>query len=134
VEYDPPFNPPSVPPGSSVTFVLEFYESLPLPITNSLTVVAVLAPATAQVSGASGPSYVGFMDNRIPGDQRFGIEFTSIPGRTYTILYGPDGNSITNIAVPSIVASANYTFWYDDGPPGTLTKTPVRLYKVILNP
>ena len=134
VEYDPPFNPPSVPPGSSITFVLKFQESVPYPITNSLTVVAILAPTTAPVSGASVNIIANFVDSRIPGDVRFGLEFTSIPGRTYTIKYGPDVNSITNIAVPSIIGSSTSTFWYDDGPPETLSKTPARFYQVILNP
>ena len=36
----------------------------------------------------------------------------------------PDMNSVTNIAVPSIVASSTSTVWYDvTGPPKTLSKT-----------
>jgi hypothetical protein len=140
VEYDPPYSSPLNPypaANSSVTFLLEFFVSDRHPFTNSLSAVAILAPPPAVAAGGSVP--VKFQDLRNASNPRFLIEFNSIPGRTYTIEYGPDASSITNIAVPSIVASANVVQWYDDGPPETLSKpftpsTPTRFYRVLLDP
>jgi hypothetical protein len=61
------------------------------------------------------------------------IGFNTIPGRTYTIEYSSD--LVTwSIAVPSIVANANVTQWYDDGPPKTVSEpmsVGYRFYRVI---
>jgi hypothetical protein len=145
VEYDPPYNSPLNPfpaVDSSVTFVLEFFVANRLPFTNSLTAVAINPPVTAPINGTIINITTNFVDyrftNSIPGDLRYVIVFDSIPGRTYTIEYSPD--MVTwSIAVPSIVASANATQWYDDGPPETVSKpftpaTPTRYYRVLLDP
>lgn len=145
VEYDPPYNSPLTnnPPGNFVTFLLEFYEAVPLPFTNSLTAVAINPPVAAPITGTIINITTNFVDyrftNSIPGDLRYVIVFNnSIPGRTYTIEYSTD--MVTwSIAVPSIVASANATQWYDDGPPETVSKpftpsTPRRYYRVLLDP
>jgi hypothetical protein len=119
--------------------VLEFFVADRHPFTNSLTAVAIPEPVAVQITGPIIYINASFIDYRIPGDPRYVIEFTnSIPGRTYTIEYGT--NNVTWIpAVPSIVASANWTQWYDDGPPETISKpfttnSPVRFYQVILDP
>ena len=138
VEYDPPYNSPLL-PGSAVTFTLEFFVADRHPFTNSLTATAIIAPVTAPLNSTNVTSIIqyGFNDQRNPANPRFLVEFTSIPGRTYTIQYSDD--MVTwNLATPSIVASATSTFWYDDGPPVTLSK-PVagdsgRFYRVLLNP
>jgi uncharacterized repeat protein (TIGR01451 family) len=134
VEYDPPASTPLL-PGNSVTFLLEFFVSDRQPFTNSLTAVAIIAPPASTVTGSSVP-ISQFQDLRNSANPRFLIQFGSIPGRTYTVLYSD--NLVTwNVAVPSIVASANITQWYDDGPPKTLSKpTSVgsRFYQVILDP
>jgi len=145
VEYDPPYNSPLLPfpaytNGCSVTFVLEFFVADRRPFTNSLTAVAITAPTVAPPIGASVniTQYGFYNDLRNPNNRRYLLQFTSLPGRTYTIEYGPDLLSITNVAVPSIVASATTTFWYDDGPPVTISKpvqgVTTRFYRVILNP
>ena len=145
VEYDPPYNSPLLPfpaytNGCSVTFVLEFFVADRHPFTNSLTAVAITAPTVAPPIGASVniTQYGFYNDLRNPNNRRYLLQFTSLPGRTYTIEYGPDLLSITNVAVPSIVASATTTFWYDDGPPVTISKpvqgVTTRFYRVILNP
>ncbi len=141
VEYRPPFNSPLQPfpaANSSVTFLLEFFVADRRPFTNSLTVEAILSPSAAVTNGTAVFISQQFTDFRA-ANGRFVLEFDSIPGRTYTIFYGDSSTSITNIAVPSIVASANATQWYDDGPPKTLSKpftpsTPTRFYRVLLNP
>jgi hypothetical protein len=134
VEYDPPSSTPLL-SGNSVTFLLEFFVADRQPFTNSLTAVAIVAPPATTVTGNSVP-ISQFQDLRNSANPRFLIQFGSIPGRTYTVLYSD--NLVTwNVAVPSIVASANITQWYDDGPPKTLSKPTAvgsRFYQVILDP
>jgi len=141
VEYDPPYDSPLNPypeTNSSVTFTLEFFVADRHSFTNSLTATAIQPPVTAPANGTEVTRITSIFDDlRNPGSPRIVIVFSSIPGRTYTIEYSDD--MITwRIAQPSIVASASSTFWYDDGPPGTLSK-PVyegskRYYRVLLNP
>jgi hypothetical protein len=68
---------------------------------------------------------------------RYVIEFTSVPGRVYTILYSDDGMATWRAATPSVTASANVTQWYDDGPPKTASQ-PIsngsRFYRVVQAP
>jgi hypothetical protein len=75
------------------------------------------------------------MDHRLAGQPRFVIEFTSIPGRTYTVIYSSDLTHWT-AATPSLTANATRTQWYDDGPPKTTSKPSggTRYYQVILAP
>ena len=98
--------------------------------------MAILEPVTGPALGAPMSITNSFLDSRSTSGNRFVIEFNSVPGRTYTIEYSDD--LVTwNIAVPSIVASANVTQWYDDGPPKTLSKpsaVPARYYRVFLDP
>src|SRR5581483_4234114 len=136
-----PYNSPLLPfpqftNNVSVTFVLEFYVPDRRAFTNSLLAVAINSPVIVQPTGTPVVITRSFMDNRA-NDPRYVLEFDSTPGRTYTIVYGPDVDSITNVAVPSIVAHATITQWYDDGPPETISKpTSVssRYYRVILQP
>ncbi|MEI7808098.1 MAG: MBG domain-containing protein, partial [Verrucomicrobiota bacterium] len=144
VEYDPPYNSPLLPfpaftNGSSVRFVLEFWVPDRRPFTNKLTAVAISTPTVAPLNGV--PANIvqqGFVDLRNPSNVRFLLQFTSIPGRTYTVEYSDDSMVTWNIAVPSIFASTTSTFWYDDGPPTTISRpdqsSPSRFYRVILNP
>jgi uncharacterized repeat protein (TIGR01451 family) len=122
--------------NSTVDFVLEFYVRDRRPFTNTLEAVAIY-PAPTPTNALDGVEIdVWFYDNRIPGGQRFVIEWASIPGRTYTVIYSDNGMVTWKVATPSITANANRTQWYDDGPPKTDSK-PInrsRLYRVILNP
>ncbi len=134
VEYDPPYNSPLL-SGGNVSFLLEFYVSDRRPFTNSLTAVAVLAPPAATVSGTPvSVSRLQILNGG--GGPRYLVQFNTIPGRTYTILYSDDLITWT-AAVPSIVASANGTQWYDGGPPETVSNPASvsrRFYQVILDP
>jgi len=64
------------------------------------------------------------------------IEFTAIPGRTYTVQYSDDQLKTWQTAVPSLTAAGNRVQWIDNGPPkttphpGTLKS---RLYRVRLS-
>jgi uncharacterized repeat protein (TIGR01451 family) len=130
VEYDASLN-----PGNIVTFALEFYDVNRLAFTSTLTVVAIL-PSSLPSAGTNGVAVTTeFMDTRIAGDPRFVIEFQTIPGKAYTILYSTNMNAaVWNIATPSVTANANVTQWYDDGPPKTDSKPATvgsRFYRVI---
>jgi len=139
VEYDPPYAAP-LNPGDAVSFTLDFFVADRHPFTNSLTATAILPPLVAPPGTTNTTAILkyGFNDNRNPGYPRFLVEFTSIPGRTYTIEYSDDDLATWNIALPSVVASTTTTFWYDDGPPATLSPPAYpnssRFYRVILNP
>ena len=128
VESDFPLN-----PSNTVAFALEFYNPSRLPFTNTLTVVAILPPnsVTTGTNGSVAISRI-FTDTRIAGDTRYVIEFNTIPGRIYTIIYSD--NLVTwKVATPSVTANANVTQWYDDGPPKTDSKSAARNYRVIQN-
>ena len=141
VEYDPPYDSPLNPypqANSSVTFTLEFFVSDRRPFTNSLTAVAIEAPVNQPVNGVQvSILQSGFNDQRNPGNPRFLVQFSSVPGRTYTVQYTDDLLTWRN-ATPSIIASATSTFWYDDGPPVTVSPPTYpnssRFYRVLLNP
>ena len=65
------------------------------------------------------------------------IEWTSVPGRTYTIIYSDDNMTNWRVVTPTVTANANRTQWYDDGPPKTesqLLSITSRFYRVIANP
>jgi hypothetical protein len=54
------------------------------------------------------------------------------------VQYSDDDMATWNNATPSILASATSTFWYDDGPPVTVSPPTYpnssRFYRVLLNP
>lgn len=66
------------------------------------------------------------------------IEFPSIEGAAYSIVYSSDASfSDAKIAPPSIVAPANVMQWIDYGPPATVTASsnaPARFYRVFQSP
>src|SRR5207248_921954 len=92
------------------------------PFTNSLEAQAVL-PASNGTNGATAVAIDRvFIDSRIAGTPRFVIEFTSIPGRTYTVIYSDDDMTTWKAMTPSYTANATRTQLYDDGPPKTESK------------
>jgi len=124
-------------PGQVVRFRLEFFVLDRLPFTNTLTAESVVAVATGTNNSSSFITIKrAFMDVRIGGEARFVIEFESVIGKTYTIIYSDD-TMTWKVAVPSIKAVATRTQWYDDGPPKTDSKpktVPSRSYRVIVAP
>jgi uncharacterized repeat protein (TIGR01451 family) len=125
-----------VDPSNAVSVILEFYNPSRLAFTNTLSAEAIV-PVVATLGSTNGSVAVSrvFTDTRIPGDTRFVIEFASVAGKTYVILYSSDLTATNwNIATPSVQASANVTQWYDDGPPKTASKpdsVDARYYRVI---
>ena len=65
------------------------------------------------------------------------IAFPSLTNRTYTVAYTSNLLSPWLVAQPLTWTPANYTAWIDYGPPETVshpTNTPVRFYRLFLNP
>ncbi len=128
----------SLNPGQTVSFLLEFYVPDRQPFTNSLSAVAITNPVTLLTNNAGAtPITRVFMDTRTTGQPRFVIEFTSVPGKTYTIIYSDDHGTTWKAATPSVSAGSNSTQWYDDGPPetdGPPASTSSRFYGIIANP
>ena len=118
--------------GASTNLLLEYYSRSRTPISNltyravGLTFTSPAVPAgTAPLITALASLPTGFL-----------IEFQSIPGRSYTILYDND-ITFTNAraAQPNITATADRVQWIDTGPPKTVSpSTGSRWYRVLLNP
>src|SRR5262249_4155450 len=86
VQYNHPLD-----PGQSVTLRVEYYVPDRLPFTPITTMNVVVPTVTTNVSSAgSVPVDRCFLDERLPGEPRFVVEFASVPGRVYTILYSDD--------------------------------------------
>jgi len=131
VQYNAPLN-----PAQAVTFLLEFFVPDRGSFTDSFQAIAILPASSGPVSGGFAINRV-FTDMRVPGSPRLVVEFTTVPGQVYTVIYSDDGMATWQVATPSITATATITQWYDDGPPETLSN-PLsggsRLYRVIAGP
>ena len=130
VEFYNPLN-----PMQSENLILQFTDLKRVGFTNGLIITAIIPPNQA-VAGTNAV-YIdkAFVDSQIPSSPRYVIEFSSTPGKTYTIIYSDD---MVNwlVATPTITATANYTLWYDDGPPETQSapsSATSRYYRVIQN-
>jgi uncharacterized repeat protein (TIGR01451 family) len=125
-----------VDPSNAVSVVLEFYDAKRVAFTNTLSAEVILPsdPSTTRTNNSAAVTSV-FTDTRIPGDTRFVIEFASVPGKTYAVIYSSDLTATNwNVATPSLKANANVSQWYDDGPPKTVSKpgsVNARYYRVI---
>lgn len=131
VQYNAPLD-----PGQFVTLRLEFYSPTRQPFTNSLEALAVLPAPGTDLSGGVAIDRV-FTDLRVPGQPRLVIEWKSVIGARYTVLYFDDGMVTWKPATPSVTATATRTQWYDDGPPKTAVAPfaiPSRVYRVVHNP
>ena len=128
-QYNLPLN-----PKQTVAFLLEFLVPDRGLFTDTLQAVAVLPAATIPAGGNGFTISRAFTDTHIPGSPRFVIEFATVPGQTYTVIYSDDGMQTWQAATPSITAGATVTQWYDDGPPETISKplsAGSRFYQVI---
>src|SRR5262249_48954976 len=104
VQYNAPLN-----PGQWVSLVLQFFDADRRPFTDPLEAIAVL-PTPAGTNGGAGVVISrAFLDTRIAGDTRFVIEFASVPGRTYTIIYSDDNMATWKVATPTVTANATVT-------------------------
>lgn len=119
-------------PNATVDLRLEYYSRSRTPISN-LTYRAVGLTFTSPTVPTGTAPLITSLASLPTG---FLIEFQSIPGRSYTILYD-DNITFTNAraAQPNITATADRVQWIDTGPPKTVSpSTGSRWYRVLLNP
>jgi uncharacterized repeat protein (TIGR01451 family) len=127
-------------PGQSVNMLLQFFARNYFSFSNSqmqafATPIENLTPPANL--GTPAPNIGEWqISSAVPGSVL--IEFNSITNQSYTVLYS-DNPKMANavMALPSITAQANKTFWQDYGPPATAsfpTNTTPRYYRVYLNP
>ena len=122
----------SVPPGSYVDFVIEYY--VPSRIAPNPTLIAELVPPQTipNAAGAGHPIERGIL---LP-DRSFMIEFSSVSNRIYYIQYS--SNLIQwKTAQPSIVGNGTRIQWIDNGQPKTESSpasTDKRFYRLIVLP
>jgi uncharacterized repeat protein (TIGR01451 family) len=124
-------------PGQSVNLLMEYFVPTRLPITVPNSAYAAVPVPAPNLSPPAGTPFAITLLTNLP-DGRLLIEFQSIPGRSYTILYA-DNPQMTNslAAQPVVIAPADRVQWIDDGPPGTVsapTNVSSRFYSVLLNP
>jgi len=120
--------------NQSVDLLLEYFVRTRTALTNLTRTAVGITLATVAVPTNAPPTITS--QSLTAGG--FLIEFQSIPGRSYTILYA-DNTSFTNalVAQPAVVAPADRVQWIDNGPPKTISKpasVSSRFYRVILNP
>jgi hypothetical protein len=123
-----------VPAGSYVDFVIEFYSTGGVVPTPTLY-AEVMAPPEGGTGVAEGtPQHInrGFM----LANGTFQIEFTTMAGRLYAILYSADLVNWTS-AQPAISGNGSTYVWIDNGQPKTASLPSAstrRFYRVILLP
>jgi uncharacterized repeat protein (TIGR01451 family) len=124
--------------NQAVNLGLEYFVPTRLPITvanSNYTAVGTPVSNLVVPGGTNGTFDITLITNLPSGNIL--IEFQSVRGSNYTVLYSDNPSFSTPLAAqPSIVAQANRTQWIDDGPPKTVsspTNTSSRFYRVLLN-
>jgi uncharacterized repeat protein (TIGR01451 family) len=123
--------------NQSVYLLLQFYPNQSaFPFTNSqLQAVGVTMPDLTPAAGLI-PTNVALIVKLPSGGMV--LAFPSLTNRTYTVEYTSNLLSTNWLAAqPLTWTPANYTYWIDYGPPETVshpTNTPMRFYRVFLNP
>jgi len=125
--------------GESAGLMLQFYPNNYFSLmTNQLHAYAVPVPNWAPPAATATSTNLNISRVVELNNGWMLIEFPTILGRTYTVVYS-DNASFSNamIAPPSIVASGNWFQWLDYGPPTTVstpTNASTRFYRVFQNP
>ena len=121
-------------PTNYVDLQLEYFVWKRTALTNLTRTAVAVGFAGVPTQTSSSPN----ITKVIPVAGGLLIEFQSIVGRSYTILYA-DNMSFSNAlaAQPVVTAIADRVQWIDSGPPKTITSTTnasSRFYRVFLNP
>lgn len=120
--------------GGFVDLVLEIFLPTRTPVANPVLGAAAITATTNAPPTTLPPNLTRIVDL---GGGSVLVEFESVPGRSYTVVYA-DNVTFTNAlaAQPPVVAPANRTQWIDDGPPKTISRITngLRFYRVFLNP
>jgi hypothetical protein len=122
-------------PGQVVTFLLEFLSTDRRPFTNGIIIEGTL-PIYGSTNAGTFVTNIVIFSETYPGTltPHQVVEFATIPGHVYTILYSDDGMDTWSVATPTLTATANVVQWIDSGPPKTVTKPANRFYQVIQSP
>lgn len=120
--------------NASVNLSLQYFVRTRTPLTNLTRTAVGVTFTNSPVTNTSFPDITKVV--AVPAGLL--IEFQSIPGRSYTILYA-NNLSFTNAlaAQPAIIAPADRVQWIDNGPPNTVSEPASvgsRFYRVMLNP
>jgi uncharacterized repeat protein (TIGR01451 family) len=119
-------------PNDHMLIRLEYYRPSRQSFTNRLEVQWIYPEDV--MGDATGAAAITdwFMDER-NGADRFVIEFETVPGATYRVLYKDNlKDAEWRAAVPDVKAGSSKLQWYDDGPPKTRSLPPIgRNYTVI---
>jgi uncharacterized repeat protein (TIGR01451 family) len=123
--------------GQQVDLGLEYFIPSRRPITVPDSNYTALVVAAVDLSAPAGTGNTVSIRKVVPNNSIL-LEFPSITGASYTVLYSSDPNFQTNVlqAQPAITAPANRTQWIDDGPPKTIsppTDAASRFYRVRRN-
>ena len=128
--------------GHHVNLLLQYFPRKLFPFTNGQLHAFALPAVPDWTPPAAAPAGTNVSINRIVrmSNGNMLIEWFAVTNRNYTVAYS-DNVSFSNamMAPPSIsiVAPGNEVQWIDYGPPTTAsapTNTPVRFYRVFLNP
>lgn len=120
--------------NQSVVMLLEYFIPTRVAVTNPVLTAFAVPPVNLTASTNLSLSITTFTN--LSGG-RWLVEFQSVPGRSYTVLYFDNLVSAWSAAQPAIIAPADRTQWIDNGPPKTSThpsNTTFRLYRVLQNP
>lgn len=127
--------------NSSVELRLQFYVRTrsTFPFGNAqLHAVGVSLPdLTPPTAVATSTNFHFGRTARLSTGEHFLEVSNTVVGQVYTIVYSDDSSfSNARMALPPIVAPANFFQWLDYGPPATVSKpgSNSRFYKVFLNP
>jgi uncharacterized repeat protein (TIGR01451 family) len=127
-------------PNQGVDLVLEYFVPTRLPVPDP-NLIAAEVPPFNPTPPAGTPAHVALLTILPPSglfsEFRTLIEFQSVTGQVYTVLYSNDPTfTNTLVAQPSTVAPADRVQWIDYGPPKTLiapASVPARFYRVLQN-
>jgi uncharacterized repeat protein (TIGR01451 family) len=123
--------------NQSVDLLFEYFVPTRLPVlVNDSQLHPFAMPAFNLAPPGGEPLVITLVTNLAKGDIL--IEFASVPGQRYTVLYSADPSFTNGLAAqPPIVAPADRVQWIDDGPPKTVSRPASvgsRFYRVIQNP
>ena len=119
--------------NQSVVMLLEYFVPTRVAVANPI-LTAVAVPAVNFTAFTNSSLSITTFTNLSGG--RWLVEFQSVPGRSYTVLYSDNFGAMWSSAQPAITAPADRIQWIDNGPPKTAThpsNTVSRLYRVLQN-
>ena len=125
--------------GQNASLMLQYYPNNYFPLTtNQLHAYAVPVPDWTPPAATATSTNVNISRMVALNNGWMLVEFPTVPGRTYTLVYSGDMSfSNAMIAPPAVVAPANWVQWIDYGPPATVTaptNATARFYRVYQNP